>query len=133
MSRRNDGADAVLSRPLQYRAHFTRAAELRQLLVGQTRNVRVVDAGIVSGGLPLGDPGQDGLLAAFAGFAGGADAGGAAGVAGAGGQQFGGLAEQARRQAIERRALADAAGVGVVEIEIGFERSGRRSDLFAQA
>jgi hypothetical protein len=32
------------------------------LFVGQGRDVRVVDPGVVSGGLPLGDPRQDYLL-----------------------------------------------------------------------
>ena len=42
--------------------HLWRTAESRQLLVGQGRDVRVIDAGVVSGGLPLRDPRQDGLL-----------------------------------------------------------------------
>jgi len=42
--------------------HLRRSAELRQLRIGQRRDVRVVNPGIVSGSLPLRDPGQDGLL-----------------------------------------------------------------------
>jgi len=42
--------------------HLRSAAELRQLLVGQGRDAGIVNAGIVSRGLPLRDPGQDGFL-----------------------------------------------------------------------
>ena len=42
--------------------HLGHAAELRQLLIGQRRDIRVVDFGIVSGGLTLRYPSQDRLL-----------------------------------------------------------------------
>lgn len=37
--------------------HLRNSAKLRQLLVGQGRDVRILNAGIVSGSLPLRDPG----------------------------------------------------------------------------
>src|SRR5665213_1115831 len=42
--------------------HFPRSAKLRQLFVGQRSDLRVINVGIASGGLPLRDTGQDGLL-----------------------------------------------------------------------
>jgi len=38
--------------------HLGRPAELRQLLVGQRRDIRIVDAGIIAGGLAFPDAGQ---------------------------------------------------------------------------
>ncbi len=38
------------------------AFKLSQLLVSQSRDFRIIDAGFVAGGLPLRDPGQDGFL-----------------------------------------------------------------------
>jgi len=71
-------------------------------------------------------------LPPFAGFACWADAGRATGVTRTRGDQLGGLGQQAGRQAVERRALSDAAGVRVVEIEIGFERGQAGGIFFAQ-
>src|ERR1039458_3796945 len=68
-------------------------------------------------------------FASLAGFSGGADTRGATRFAGAGGQQAGGLAEQFGRQAIERGTLADAAGIHVVEIEVGLEDLEAARDL----
>ena len=42
--------------------YLGRTPELRQLFIGQRRDVRVVDIGILSGGLTPRDPGQDRLL-----------------------------------------------------------------------
>ena len=42
--------------------HLRSATKLRQLLVAQGRDARVINAGIISPSLPLRDPGQDGLL-----------------------------------------------------------------------
>ena len=36
--------------------HFSRTSELQQLLVAQRRNIRIVNAGIISGSLSLGNP-----------------------------------------------------------------------------
>src|ERR1017187_7733429 len=69
----------------------------------------------------LGEDACGDEFASLAGFSGGADTRGATRFAGAGGQQTGGLAEQFGRQAIERGALADAARIHVVEIEVGLE------------
>ena len=42
--------------------HLGRTAELRKLFIGQRRDVREIDIGIVSGGLTLRDPCHDSLL-----------------------------------------------------------------------
>ena len=45
--------------------HLGRTAELPKLFIRQRRDVRVVDIGVLSGGLTPRDPGQDRLFAAY--------------------------------------------------------------------
>src|SRR5262249_29744221 len=69
------------------------------------------------------------FFAAVADFARGADATRAAGLAGATGKQLGSLEQEAAGEAEERRALADAARVSVVQVEVRLEECGGRKLL----
>src|SRR6185369_13556166 len=54
------------------------------------------------------------------------------GIAPAGSQQTGRLLEEVRRHAVERSALPDPPGIGVIEVQVGLELLETTRDLFGE-
>src|ERR1700733_796746 len=75
------------------------------------------------------NPARD-FFAAFAHLADGADAARAPRFARARGQQLRRAVQQPRSQLVKRSALSDAAGIVVIEVQIGLEGSQAAGDIF---